>query len=135
MKCVRCDKNESSVVIENDDGTIEPVCEGCYLNATLHEQGDEDSKFEQAIKSYVLRIGNLEKEYHDMKLTIRCEKCDYWNPISDGNDDILYGKCQFNPPAALVYTAENFDPSQDMAIGYFPVTMNMCWCGKFKKEE
>jgi len=82
MKCVRCDKNESSVVIENDDGTVEPVCEGCYLNVlniecpacgTEHIEGvmcpasfpkhdDGTQKAKHAIESYAEQVEKLKKD-------------------------------------------------------------------------
>lgn len=46
MKCVRCKKHYSTVLVEHEDGTVEPVCELCYLNPYPKEieMGDESRR-------------------------------------------------------------------------------------------
>lgn len=66
------------------------------------------------------------KEDHDMKLKVRCENCNFWSPLNDGE----YGECCFNPPVFLSHREAKFDNH-----GYFPITKINCWCGKFKKED
>ena len=41
MKCVRCKKHYSTVLVEHEDGTVEPVCELCYLDPFPKEEADE----------------------------------------------------------------------------------------------
>lgn len=34
MKCVRCEKNPSTVLVEHEDGSVEPVCDSCYMDSS-----------------------------------------------------------------------------------------------------
>ena len=67
-----------------------------------------------------------------MKLSVRCENCNYWLPVDRQGDN---GECHLSPPIGLIQSAENFDTSKDMSFGYWLVTRIDSFCGKFEKED
>ena len=70
-----------------------------------------------------------------MKLSVTCEKCNFWFPRLSPDKEVRYGECRFNPPNVVIYTAEQLDSNNDLSGSYFPTTKINDWCGRFIKEE
>jgi hypothetical protein len=62
-----------------------------------------------------------------------CENCDFWSVLENDPD---IGECRFNPPVVnledkviVCYVGDEINWKA------FPITANICWCGKFYAKE